>query len=146
VFVVFDWNGAESGEVIECGHVVLCTGTFLRGEIHIGRDTHPAGRLSDPSAPSALSQSLTNAGFKLGRLQTGTPARLEKGSINWEGLGRQEGDQKPRRFGFLREDEPLPCEVSGVRRVYVCAADGKEIGQTNSVLSDTHDPRDARVH
>ncbi|KAI0033189.1 glucose inhibited division protein A-domain-containing protein [Vararia minispora EC-137] len=90
----------ESGEVIKCSQVVICTGTFLSGEIHIGQRTIPAGRMGDdPSV--GLSASLARAGFQLGRLQTGTPARLDKGTINFEGMERQDGDADPQPFSFL---------------------------------------------
>ncbi|KAF9467577.1 glucose inhibited division protein A-domain-containing protein [Collybia nuda] len=90
----------DSGEVIPCSQVVICTGTFLSGEIHIGMKRFPAGRLND--APSVgLSASLNSAGFKLGRLQTGTPARLDGTTINFTGLARQEGDAIPSPFSYL---------------------------------------------
>ncbi|KAF6752712.1 glucose inhibited division protein A-domain-containing protein [Ephemerocybe angulata] len=93
----------ETGETIPCTQVVICTGTFLSGEIHMGLKRFPAGRIGD--APSVgLSASLHNAGFKLGRLQTGTPARLDGSTINFEGLERQDGDAQPTPFSFLNTD------------------------------------------
>lgn len=93
----------ETGEVIPCSQVVICTGTFLSGEIHMGMKRWPAGRIGD--APSVgLSASLANAGFKLGRLQTGTPARLDGKTINFESLERQEGDSEPVPFSFLSRE------------------------------------------
>ncbi|VDB98173.1 unnamed protein product [Peniophora sp. CBMAI 1063] len=93
----------ESGEVIKCSQVVICTGTFLSGEIHIGQKTFPAGRLGDdPSV--GLSASLNKAGFALGRLQTGTPARLDGSTINFAGMERQDGDADPQPFSFLNRD------------------------------------------
>ncbi|KAJ7086375.1 mitochondrial translation optimization protein [Mycena belliarum] len=90
----------ESGEIIGCSQVVVCTGTFLSGEIHIGLKRFPAGRLNE--APSVgLSASLNSAGFKLGRLQTGTPARLDKTTINFTGLAEQVGDVDPLPFSYL---------------------------------------------
>ncbi|PFH48542.1 hypothetical protein AMATHDRAFT_76691 [Amanita thiersii Skay4041] len=90
----------DSGDIIECSQVVICTGTFLSGEIHMGLKRFPAGRLGE--APSAgVSASLAAAGFKLGRLQTGTPARLDKNTIDFSGLIRQDGDVEPVPFSFL---------------------------------------------
>ncbi|KZT02005.1 GIDA-domain-containing protein [Laetiporus sulphureus 93-53] len=90
----------DSGEIIRCSQVVICTGTFLSGEIHIGMKRFPAGRMNE--APSVgLSASLRNAGFKLGRLQTGTPARLYKDSINFDNLSQQPGDVVPTPFSYM---------------------------------------------
>ncbi|TBU27479.1 glucose-inhibited division protein A subfamily [Dichomitus squalens] len=92
----------DSGEVIACSQVVICTGTFLSGEIHIGMKRFPAGRMNE--APSVgLSASLSAAGFKLGRLQTGTPARLAKDSIDFSRLEIQEGDNTPLPFSFMND-------------------------------------------
>ncbi|KAF8726182.1 hypothetical protein AX14_008005 [Amanita brunnescens Koide BX004] len=92
----------DSGETIDCLQVVICTGTFLSGEIHLGLERFPAGRMGE--APSnGLSTSLASAGFALGRLQTGTPARLDKNTINFDGLERQDGDQHPLPFSFLNK-------------------------------------------
>ncbi|KAH9851003.1 glucose-inhibited division protein A subfamily [Lenzites betulinus] len=92
----------DSGEVINCSQVVICTGTFLSGEIHIGRKRFPAGRMNE--APSVgLSASLNAAGFRLGRLQTGTPARLAKDSIDFSKLVVQEGDRSPMPFSFMND-------------------------------------------
>ncbi|KAF5347812.1 hypothetical protein D9756_010292 [Leucocoprinus leucothites] len=93
----------ETGEVINCTQVVVCTGTFLGGEIHIGMKRFPAGRLGD--APSVgLSASLNAAGFKLGRLQTGTPARLDGKTIDFSNMARQDGDAVPAPFSFLNRN------------------------------------------
>lgn len=90
----------DSGEIIHCSQVVICTGTFLSGEIHIGMKRFPAGRMHEAPA-IGLSRALRTAGFQLGRLQTGTPARLDKNSIDFFRLERQEGDQTPHPFSFL---------------------------------------------
>ncbi|KAJ7119686.1 glucose inhibited division protein A-domain-containing protein [Mycena epipterygia] len=106
----------ESGEVIGCSQVVVCTGTFLSGEIHIGLKRFPAGRLNE--APSVgLSASLNSAGFKLGRLQTGTPARLDGKTINFTGMVRQDGDISPQPFSYLNTsvenaDKQVPCYLT----------------------------------
>ncbi|KAI0313798.1 glucose inhibited division protein A-domain-containing protein [Amylostereum chailletii] len=93
----------DTGEVIKCSQVVICTGTFLSGEIHIGQRRIPAGRMGeDPSI--GLSASLNAAGFRLGRLQTGTPARLDARTINFEGMERQDGDVDPQPFSYLHRE------------------------------------------
>lgn len=82
---------------------MICTGTFLGGELHIGMTITPfKGRLDEASAHS-LSDSLREAGFELGRLKTGTPPRLRKSSINYEGLGEQVGDVPAKPFSFLTD-------------------------------------------
>ncbi|KAI0738211.1 glucose-inhibited division protein A subfamily [Daedaleopsis nitida] len=92
----------DSGEVISCSQVVICTGTFLSGEIHIGMKRFPAGRMNE--APSVgLSASLNAAGFRLGRLQTGTPARLAMDSIDFSRLEVQRGDEDPWPFSFMND-------------------------------------------
>ncbi|RPD53908.1 glucose-inhibited division protein A subfamily [Lentinus tigrinus ALCF2SS1-7] len=92
----------DSGEVITCSQVVICTGTFLSGEIHIGMKRFPAGRMNE--APSVgLSASLNAAGFRLGRLQTGTPARLAKDSIDFSKFEVQKGDEVPLPFSFMND-------------------------------------------
>jgi tRNA uridine 5-carboxymethylaminomethyl modification enzyme len=111
----------ETGEVISCSQVVICTGTFLAGEIHIGMDAFlflflgphnskgtrafPAGRLGDKESPgSGLSSTLDRIGFKLGRLKTGTPARLDTKTINFDGMEKQEGEANPWPFSFLTKN------------------------------------------
>ncbi|KAM6490764.1 mitochondrial translation optimization protein, partial [Amanita muscaria] len=93
----------DTGEIISCSQVVICTGTFLRGEIHMGLKRWPAGRIGENPA-IGLSASLASAGFALGRLQTGTPARLDKATIDFSGLERQDGDEKPLPFSFLNKN------------------------------------------
>ncbi|KAH7074710.1 glucose inhibited division protein A-domain-containing protein [Paraphoma chrysanthemicola] len=92
----------ESGEIIPTGNVVITTGTFLGGEIHIGLNAYPSGRMGE-AATFGLSKSLKDAGFTLGRLKTGTPPRLDGKSINFEVLEAQEGDQPPMPFSYMNE-------------------------------------------
>lgn len=92
----------ESGEIIPTGNVVITTGTFLGGEIHIGLEAYPSGRMGE-AATFGLSKSLRDAGFTLGRLKTGTPPRLDAKSINFKVLDAQEGDQPPMPFSYLNE-------------------------------------------
>lgn len=92
----------ESGEIIPTNNVVITTGTFLGGEIHIGLECHPAGRMGE-AATFGLSKSLRDAGFQLGRLKTGTPPRLAKKSIDFSTLEAQHGDDPPMPFSFLND-------------------------------------------
>lgn len=104
----------ESGEVLECKKVVITTGTFLGGEIHIGLEVFPSGRLGE-AATFGLSKSLRDAGFRLGRLKTGTPPRLDKRTIDFQRLEAQNGENPPTPFSYLNDkvsvatDEQLPC-------------------------------------
>ncbi|MDB5546549.1 MAG: glucose inhibited division protein [Hyphomicrobiales bacterium] len=85
---------------LSCASVVLTTGTFLRGMIHIGEQRIPAGRFGDDPS-NRLSASLLSVGFKLGRLKTGTPARLDGRTIDWSSLETQAGDSDPEPFSYL---------------------------------------------
>jgi tRNA uridine 5-carboxymethylaminomethyl modification enzyme len=102
----------ESGQVIPTNQVVITTGTFLGGEIHIGLECYPAGRMGE-AATFGLSKSLKDAGFKLGRLKTGTPPRLAKKSINYQSLDVQKGDDPPMPFSYLNDavsvEDQLNC-------------------------------------
>jgi tRNA uridine 5-carboxymethylaminomethyl modification enzyme len=90
----------QGGEAIACASVVLTTGTFLRGVIHIGDRQIPAGRVNE--APSiGLAQSLARLDLPLGRLKTGTPPRLDRRTIDWEGLRADPGDASPQPFSTL---------------------------------------------
>ena len=79
------------GRELSAGAIVLTTGTFLRGVIHIGDERIPAGRAGEPPA-RRLAASLLDHGFELGRLKTGTPARLDGRTIDWARLEEQKGD------------------------------------------------------
>ncbi|KAG1393199.1 hypothetical protein G6F60_011637 [Rhizopus arrhizus] len=95
----------DTGQVIRAPNVVITTGTFLGGEIHLGLKSWPAGRIGEnPSL--ALSKSLKSAGYKLGRMKTGTPARLDGRTINYKGLITQEGDNPPTPFSYLHKAVP----------------------------------------
>jgi tRNA uridine 5-carboxymethylaminomethyl modification enzyme len=98
------------GRHIAAGRVVLTTGTFLNGLIHIGDEKIPAGRVGEkPSL--GLSQTLAHHGFALGRLKTGTPPRLDGGSIDWAGLEVQRGDNPPPPFSFMTGSIATPQVV-----------------------------------
>jgi tRNA uridine 5-carboxymethylaminomethyl modification enzyme len=103
------------GQILRAGRVVLTTGTFLRGLIHIGTETIAAGRAGE--APSlGLSGTLDRAGFALGRLKTGTPPRLDGRTIDWTGLEIQPGDDPPEPFSFLTGQITTPqiaCHITG---------------------------------
>ena len=90
----------ESGEVLGCKKIVITTGTFLGGEIHIGLDVFPSGRMGE-AATFGLSKSLRDAGFNMGRLKTGTPPRLDRKSIDFSVLEVQAGDDPPTPFSYL---------------------------------------------
>ena len=102
------------GESIAAGTVVLTTGTFLRGLIHIGEETTPAGRVGE--APSiGLSDTLARLGFPLGRLKTGTPPRLDGKTIDWGALEKQPGDTPPPPFSYLTdriETPQIDCAIT----------------------------------
>ncbi|KAI9714806.1 MAG: Mitochondrial Translation Optimization [Bogoriella megaspora] len=93
----------ESGQVIPTGNVVITTGTFLGGEIHIGLEVFPSGRMGE-AATFGLSKSLREAGFTLGRLKTGTPPRLDRKTISFSELEIQAGDEPPRPFSYLNKE------------------------------------------
>ncbi len=90
------------GRILGTGAVVLATGTFLRGLIHIGERQIPAGRVGEAPAVG-LSGTLERAGFALGRLKTGTPPRLDGTTIDWDALERQPGDDPPEPFSELTD-------------------------------------------
>ncbi|KAL1642116.1 Mitochondrial Translation Optimization [Diplodia intermedia] len=92
----------EDGRVFDAGCVVITTGTFLGGEIHIGLEAYPSGRMGE-AATFGLSKSLREAGFKLGRLKTGTPPRLDHKTINYSELQPQPGDEPPMPFSYLND-------------------------------------------
>lgn len=105
----------SDGRKLPCGRVVLTTGTFLRGLIHIGERKIPAGRVGDV-ATYGLSETLERAGFLLGRLKTGTPPRLDGRTIDWSGLDEQLGDDPPIPFSDLTERITTPqisCHITG---------------------------------
>ena len=85
--------------------VVITSGTFLRGLLHVGNHTQPGGRMADTS--SGLSQSLREIGFTVGRFKTGTPCRIDKRSIDFQKCEKQLGDDPPVRFSFLPAEESV---------------------------------------
>ncbi|HEX9321018.1 MAG TPA: tRNA uridine-5-carboxymethylaminomethyl(34) synthesis enzyme MnmG [Xanthobacteraceae bacterium] len=103
------------GRVLAAGAVVLTTGTFLRGLIHIGEQKTPAGRVGEAPA-IGLARTLEHLGFALGRLKTGTPPRLDGRTIDWSGLEMQPGDEPPEPFSVLIERIENPQICCGITR------------------------------
>ncbi|MEI4195709.1 tRNA uridine-5-carboxymethylaminomethyl(34) synthesis enzyme MnmG [Roseovarius sp. E0-M6] len=109
-------GNAVSGVVLADGSeiyaraVVLTTGTFLRGIIHIGDVSRPGGRMGDKPSVK-LAERIDDFGLPLGRLKTGTPPRLNGKTINWAGLEMQPGDDDPTLFSFL-SGKPTTCQIS----------------------------------
>jgi tRNA uridine 5-carboxymethylaminomethyl modification enzyme len=97
----------EDGREFRAAAVVLTTGTFLNGLIHIGEKQISAGRVGEPPA-RGLSEQMRHLGVELGRLKTGTPARLDGKTINWSILEEQKGDVPPVPFSFLTEKITTP--------------------------------------
>ena len=104
---------AADGRNYAAPRVVLTTGTFLKGLIHIGDKRIPAGRHGEAPA-IGLSDRLYGAGFAMGRLKTGTPARLQSSSIDWASLEKQYADDEPSPFSFLTEKITNPQLACGV--------------------------------
>src|SRR5215813_4104949 len=103
------------GRELKAGAVVLTTGTFLRGLIHVGEAQTPAGRVGEAPA-LGLSATLDRLGFPLGRLKTGTPPRLDGRTIDWAGLEVQPGEDPPPPFSFLTDTITTPqivCHITG---------------------------------
>ena len=103
------------GREFDAGAVVLTTGTFLRGLIHIGEKQIPAGRVGEAPA-MGLSKTLEGAGLALGRLKTGTPPRLDGRTIDWQALEMQPGDDPPEPFSMLTERITTPQIECGITR------------------------------
>lgn len=97
----------EDGREFQTTRVVLTTGTFLKGVIHVGDQRTPAGRWGEAPA-IGLSERLYGMGLRMGRLKTGTPARLRKSSIDWSELELQEADEEPVPFSFLTDKITVP--------------------------------------
>ena len=103
------------GREFRTGAVVLTTGTFLRGLIHIGEQKTPAGRVGEAPA-MGLSRTLERVGFALGRMKTGTPPRLDGRTIDWASLQMQPGDEPPEPFSMLTERIENPQIQCGITR------------------------------
>lgn len=103
-------NGCVQGVISQIGHcyyapkVILATGTFLQGKIHIGKISYAGGRSGEPSV-EYLSRSLSAWGLKVRRFKTGTPPRVDLRSVNYNKLEEQKGDENPQGFSFYRDIE-----------------------------------------
>jgi tRNA uridine 5-carboxymethylaminomethyl modification enzyme len=103
------------GNELSAGAVVVTTGTFLRGLIHLGERSWPAGRVGEAPA-MGLSASFERAGFTLGRLKTGTPPRLDGATIDWSAVEMQPGDDPPEPFSVLTDNITTPQIQCGITR------------------------------
>lgn len=101
------------GSEIPALAVVLTTGTFLRGIIHIGKNSRPGGRMGDKPSVK-LAERIDSFGLPLGRLKTGTPPRLDGRTINWQGMQMQPGDAEPSLFSFLSKTVSAPQVSCGI--------------------------------
>jgi tRNA uridine 5-carboxymethylaminomethyl modification enzyme len=110
------------GRRLSAGSVVLTTGTFLRGLIHIGEVKIPAGRFGERPA-LGLSRTLERFGFPLGRLKTGTPPRLDGRTIDWSTVESQEADEQPVPFSALTERITTPQIACGITRTTAAGHD-----------------------
>src|ERR1700726_2873009 len=103
------------GRELSAGSVVITTGTFLRGLIHLGEKNWPAGRVGEAPA-MGLSACFERAGFTLGRLKTGTPPRLDGTTIDWSAVEMQPGDDPPEPFSVMTEKITTPQIQCGITR------------------------------
>ena len=116
---IFDKNRVvgfhtKSGKKVNCKKMILTTGTFLNGLIHIGSERTPAGRHNEKPS-TGLSEQLEKFKIKLGRLKTGTPPRLDGSTINYKNLEKQEADSHPEYFSFLTKktyNKQIACSVT----------------------------------
>ena len=109
----------QSGRVIKSSKIILTTGTFLNGLIHIGEKKTPAGRFNEKSS-TGLSEQLKKFNFKIGRLKTGTPPRLDARTINFEKLEEQHADDDPYFFSFLTRknfNKQISCRMTYTNKV-----------------------------
>jgi tRNA uridine 5-carboxymethylaminomethyl modification enzyme len=104
-----------NGRELSAGAVVITTGTFLRGLIHLGERHWPAGRVGEAPA-MGLSTSFERAGFRLGRLKTGTPPRLDGTTIDWAAVEMQPGDDPPEPFSVMTDRITTPQIQCGITR------------------------------
>ncbi len=119
----------KDGSTVECGAVVLTTGTFLRGVIHIGDVSRPGGRIGD-DAVVKLAERIDSFGVDMGRLKTGTPPRLASDTINWSELEEQPGDDMPELFSFM-------SKKPAARQIYCAITHTNE--KTHDIIRDNLD-------
>src|SRR5829696_1270205 len=111
-----------NGRELAAGAVVITTGTFLRGLIHLGEKNWPAGRVGEAPA-LGLSASFEKAGFTLGRLKTGTPPRLDGTTIDWSAVEMQPGDEPPEPFSVMTDRITTPQIQCGITRTTAATHD-----------------------
>ncbi|MFQ5673762.1 MAG: tRNA uridine-5-carboxymethylaminomethyl(34) synthesis enzyme MnmG [Nitrospinales bacterium] len=108
----------DQGSEYRCAALVITTGTFLNGLVHIGNRRTPAGRFGEKPS-TGLSESFLALGFRLGRLKTGTPPRLLRDSIDFGKCERQDGDRRPKPFSFSTpsiDRRQVPCYITATNR------------------------------
>lgn len=101
----------ETGSKLYARAVILCTGTFLQGKIHVGLKNFPGGRSGEENS-QGISEQLLSRGFRVGRLKTGTPPRVDGKTVDFQSMVRQDGDENPVPFSYRHEKidvEQLPC-------------------------------------
>jgi len=121
---IFDKNQVigfhtKSGKRISCKKMILTTGTFLNGLIHVGNEKTPAGRHNEKPS-TGLSEQLEKFKMKLGRLKTGTPPRLDGSTINYNNLEKQDADTDPEYFSFLTNktyNKQIACSVTYTNKI-----------------------------
>ena len=109
----------QSGKTVFCKKLILTTGTFLNGIIHVGKEQTPAGRFNEKPS-TGLSEQLKKYDFKIGRLKTGTPPRLDGRTINFDNLKEQKADEDPYYFSFLSKkilNKQISCRVTYTNEV-----------------------------
>jgi len=109
----------QSGKTVFCKKLILTTGTFLNGIIHVGKKQTPAGRFNEKPS-TGLSEQLKKYNFKMGRLKTGTPPRLDGRTINFENLEEQKADDDPYYFSFLTKkilNKQISCRMTYTNEV-----------------------------
>ena len=127
----------SDGVKVKSATVILTTGTFLRGVIHIGDVSSPGGRMGDkPSV--ALAARIDSIGLPLGRLKTGTPPRLDGRTINWSGLEMQAADAEPSLFSFLSDCAPVRQISCGITHTNSKTHDIIEKNLKKSVMYGGH--------
>ena len=121
---IFDENNiigfkTQSGKTVFCKKLILTTGTFLNGIIHVGKEQTPAGRFNEKPS-TGLSEQLKKYDFKIGRLKTGTPPRLDGRTINFDNLEEQKADEDPYYFSFLTKkllNKQISCRMTYTNEV-----------------------------
>jgi tRNA uridine 5-carboxymethylaminomethyl modification enzyme len=121
---IFDENSiigfkTQSGKTVFCKKLILTTGTFLNGIIHVGKKQTPAGRFNEKPS-TGLSEQLKKYNFKIGRLKTGTPPRLDGRTINFDNLKEQKADEDPSYFSFLSKkilNKQISCRMTYTNEV-----------------------------